>query len=195
MKKFWARKSEQQGMFSHFNAPMTVWLLSWQWAKLNNSFLLRLSHCWEEVLQLRKLPAETFWEPASRKSTSIKTIFVLVLPWNLPQLAQQDVHGPFAQLGTLCVWEPFWKEPNEQVLIIWMSDETVPNCKPFLKLGTFSKKVPKLCPKTSVVTNGFRNWFLGTFLFMVSFSTKGSLLWSFSWAHFFHIPFVQETKI
>jgi len=77
-------------------------------------------------------------------------------------------------LWTLCVWEPFWKEPNEHGPIIWVPDERVPNWEPFLKLETFSKKVHKVCLKTSVVANKFGNRLLWTLLFVVSLSTKGS---------------------
>jgi len=57
----------------------------------------------------------------------------------------------------------------------------------FFKLGTFSKKVPKLCPKTSVFTSRFRNRFLGTLLFMVLFSTRDHNLRTYFVNHMNHL--------
>jgi len=50
-----------------------------------------------------------------------------------------------------------------------MPDEMVHNWEPFLKSGTFSKKVRELHPETSVVASRFANLFFLTLFVMVSF--------------------------
>jgi len=79
-------------------------------------------------------------------------------------------HEPF-----LSVCEPIYTEDKIYEPISDWFIKLVHKCEPFFHLLIFSKKkVHKLCPKTSVVTSGFVNQFLGTLLFVLSFLTKGS---------------------
>jgi len=92
----------------------------------------------------------------------------------------------------LCTLSPKCEPSCEPIFV--MTDEKDHSCETFLHLWTFSKKIRELCPKASVVTNGFANRFSWTLLFVVSFFASGSQLWSFSWADSFAVHLCNRPK-